>query len=62
MSQGHEEEMSTQTQVGKPRRTNSSRFNADEEGKRRATLLKESTLLGRGANKLKFRLTQKANQ
>ena len=40
MSQDHEEELSTQTQVGKPRRTNLSRFNADEEGKRRATLLK----------------------
>ncbi|GMN64639.1 hypothetical protein TIFTF001_033702 [Ficus carica] len=40
MSKDHEEEVSTQTQVGKPRRTNSSRFNADEEGKRRATLLK----------------------
>jgi hypothetical protein len=37
MSKDHEE---TQTQVGKPRRTNSSRFNADDEGKRRATLLK----------------------
>ena len=32
--------MSTQTQVGKPRRTNPSRFNADREGKRRATLFK----------------------
>ncbi|GMN32092.1 hypothetical protein TIFTF001_041679 [Ficus carica] len=40
MSKDHEEEVSTQTQVGKPRRTNSLRFNADEEGKRRATLLK----------------------
>ena len=40
MSKDHEENVSTQTQVGKPRRTNSSRFNADEEGKRRATLLK----------------------
>ncbi|GMN58507.1 hypothetical protein TIFTF001_027599 [Ficus carica] len=40
MSKDHDEEVSTQTQVGKPRRTNSSRFNADEEGKRRATLLK----------------------
>ncbi|GMN45080.1 hypothetical protein TIFTF001_014272 [Ficus carica] len=40
MSKDQQEEVSTQTQVGKPRRTNSSRFNADEEGKRRATLLK----------------------
>ncbi|GMN69968.1 hypothetical protein TIFTF001_039013 [Ficus carica] len=40
MSKYQQEEVSTQTQVGKPRRTNSSRFNADEEGKRRATLLK----------------------
>ncbi|GMN19381.1 hypothetical protein TIFTF001_039791 [Ficus carica] len=40
MSKDQQEEVSTQTQVGKPQRTNSSRFNADEEGKRRATLLK----------------------
>ncbi|GMN69776.1 hypothetical protein TIFTF001_038820 [Ficus carica] len=40
MSKDQQEEVSTQTQVGKPRKTNSSRFNADEEGKRRATLLK----------------------
>ncbi|GMN47561.1 hypothetical protein TIFTF001_016721 [Ficus carica] len=32
MSQDHEEECSTQTQVGKPRRTNSPRFNLDEDG------------------------------
>ncbi|GMN66887.1 hypothetical protein TIFTF001_035953 [Ficus carica] len=36
----HEEECSTQTQVGKPRRTNSPRFNLDEDGKRRATLMR----------------------
>ncbi|GMN21530.1 hypothetical protein TIFTF001_050145 [Ficus carica] len=41
MSKDQQEEVSTQTQVGKSRRTNSSRFNADEEGKRRATLLKK---------------------
>ncbi|GMN52210.1 hypothetical protein TIFTF001_021349 [Ficus carica] len=40
MSKDQQEEVSTQTQVGKPRRTNSSRFNTDEERKRRATLLK----------------------
>ncbi|GMN63171.1 hypothetical protein TIFTF001_032247 [Ficus carica] len=39
MSQDHEEECSTQTQVGKPRRTNSPRFNPNEDGKRRATLM-----------------------
>ncbi|GMN53756.1 hypothetical protein TIFTF001_022899 [Ficus carica] len=38
MSQDHEEEYSTQTQIEKPRRTNSPRFNLDEDGKRRATL------------------------
>ncbi|GMN60776.1 hypothetical protein TIFTF001_029877 [Ficus carica] len=32
MSQDHEEECSTQTYVGKPRRTNSPRFNPDEDG------------------------------
>ncbi|GMN62152.1 hypothetical protein TIFTF001_031241 [Ficus carica] len=32
MSQEHEEEHSTQTQIGKPRRTNSPRFNPDENG------------------------------
>ncbi|GMN58010.1 hypothetical protein TIFTF001_027115 [Ficus carica] len=32
MSQDHEEECSTQTQVGKSRRTNSPRFNPDEDG------------------------------
>ncbi|GMN61822.1 hypothetical protein TIFTF001_030906 [Ficus carica] len=40
MSQDHEEECSKQTQVGKPRRTNSPRFNPDEDGKRRATLMR----------------------
>ncbi|GMN66679.1 hypothetical protein TIFTF001_035734 [Ficus carica] len=40
MSKDHEEDLSTQTQVGKPRRINSPRFNADDDGKRRATLLK----------------------
>ncbi|GMN56738.1 hypothetical protein TIFTF001_025852 [Ficus carica] len=40
MSQDHKEECSTQTQVGKPRRTNSPRFNHDEDGKRRATLMR----------------------
>ncbi|GMN58860.1 hypothetical protein TIFTF001_027954 [Ficus carica] len=40
MSQDHEEECSTQIQVGKPRRTNSPRFNPDEDGKRRATLMR----------------------
>ena len=41
MSQDHEEEEhSTQTQIGKPRRTNSPRFNPDEDGKRRATLMR----------------------
>ncbi|GMN51413.1 hypothetical protein TIFTF001_020560 [Ficus carica] len=42
MSQDHEEEYSTQTQtqIGKPRRTNSPRFNTDEDGKRRATLMR----------------------
>ncbi|GMN65830.1 hypothetical protein TIFTF001_034893 [Ficus carica] len=39
MSQDHKEECSMQTQVGKPRRTNSPRFNPDEYGKRRATLM-----------------------
>ncbi|GMN72673.1 hypothetical protein TIFTF001_052048, partial [Ficus carica] len=39
MSQDHEEECSTQTHVGKPRRTNSPRFNPDEDGRRRATLM-----------------------
>ena len=39
MSQDHEEECSTQTHVGKPRRTNSPRFNLDENGRRRATLM-----------------------
>ncbi|GMN66892.1 hypothetical protein TIFTF001_035954 [Ficus carica] len=32
MSQDNEEELSTQTQIGKPRRTNSPRFNPDEYG------------------------------
>ncbi|GMN68924.1 hypothetical protein TIFTF001_037978 [Ficus carica] len=32
--------MSTQTQMGKPRHTNSPRFNPDEDGKRRATLMR----------------------
>ena len=36
----HEEEHSTQTQVGKPRRTNSPRFNPNEDGNRRATLMR----------------------
>ncbi|GMN61410.1 hypothetical protein TIFTF001_030497 [Ficus carica] len=40
MSKDHEEDLSTQTQVGKPRRTNSPRFNADKDGKRRTTLIK----------------------
>ncbi|GMN66768.1 hypothetical protein TIFTF001_035830 [Ficus carica] len=40
MSKDHDEDLSTQTQVGKPRRTNFLRFNADEDGKRTATLLK----------------------
>ena len=40
MSQDHEEECSTQTHVGKPRRTNPPRFNPDEDGKRRATLMR----------------------
>ncbi|GMN45013.1 hypothetical protein TIFTF001_014206 [Ficus carica] len=40
MSKDHDEDLSTQTQVGKPRRTNSPRFNVDEDGKRRVTLLK----------------------
>ncbi|GMN51397.1 hypothetical protein TIFTF001_020547 [Ficus carica] len=40
MSQDHEEEYSTQTQIGKPRRTNSPRFNPDKDGKRRATLMR----------------------
>ncbi|GMN27127.1 hypothetical protein TIFTF001_051564, partial [Ficus carica] len=39
MLQDHEEECSTQTHVGKPRRTNSPRFNPDEDGRRRATLM-----------------------
>ncbi|GMN23645.1 hypothetical protein TIFTF001_040479 [Ficus carica] len=39
MSQDHDEECSTQTQVGKPRRTNSPKFNPDEDGKRRATIM-----------------------
>ncbi|GMN57610.1 hypothetical protein TIFTF001_026720 [Ficus carica] len=39
MSQDHEEECSTQTHVGKPRRTNSPRFNPDEDGRQRATLM-----------------------
>ncbi|GMN61282.1 hypothetical protein TIFTF001_030374 [Ficus carica] len=40
MSQYNEEDLSTQTQIGKPRRTNSPRFNPDEDDKRRATLLR----------------------
>ncbi|GMN56697.1 hypothetical protein TIFTF001_025819 [Ficus carica] len=40
MSQDHEEECSTQTQIGKSRRTNSPRFNLDKDGKRRATLMR----------------------
>ncbi|GMN49591.1 hypothetical protein TIFTF001_018760 [Ficus carica] len=40
MSQHNEEDLSTQTQIGKPRRTNSPRFNPDEDDKRRATLLR----------------------
>nr|GMN20050.1 hypothetical protein TIFTF001_042978 [Ficus carica] len=32
MSQHNEEDLSTQTQIGKPRRTNSPRFNPDEDG------------------------------
>ncbi|GMN47681.1 hypothetical protein TIFTF001_016861 [Ficus carica] len=40
MSQHNEEDLSTQTQIGKPRRTNSPRFNPDEDGKRRATLMR----------------------
>ncbi|GMN24789.1 hypothetical protein TIFTF001_050345 [Ficus carica] len=39
MSQDHKEECSTQTHVGKPRRTNSPRFNPDEDDRRRATLM-----------------------
>ncbi|GMN57680.1 hypothetical protein TIFTF001_026787 [Ficus carica] len=39
MSQDHEEECSTQTHVGKPRQTNSPRFNPDEDGRRIATLM-----------------------
>lgn len=39
MSQDHEEECSTQTHVGKPRRTNSPKFNPDEDARRRATLM-----------------------
>ncbi|GMN65218.1 hypothetical protein TIFTF001_034300 [Ficus carica] len=40
MSQDNEEKLSTQTQIGKPQRTNSPRFNLNEDGKRRATLLR----------------------
>ncbi|GMN54025.1 hypothetical protein TIFTF001_023150 [Ficus carica] len=40
MSQDHEEECSTQTQIGKPRRTNSPRFNPNEDGKRIAILMR----------------------
>ncbi|GMN61576.1 hypothetical protein TIFTF001_030661 [Ficus carica] len=40
MSQDHEEECSTQTHVRKPRRTNSPRFNPDDDGKRRAILMR----------------------
>ncbi|GMN71514.1 hypothetical protein TIFTF001_053411 [Ficus carica] len=39
MSQDHAEECSTQTHVGKPLRTNSPRFNPDDDGRRRATLM-----------------------
>ncbi|GMN48460.1 hypothetical protein TIFTF001_017639 [Ficus carica] len=45
MSKDHEEDLSTQTQVGKPRRTNSPKFNADEDGKRRATLLRRVNIV-----------------
>ncbi|GMN63680.1 hypothetical protein TIFTF001_032760 [Ficus carica] len=40
MSQEHSGEHSTQTQIGKPRRTNSPRFNPDEDGKRGATFMR----------------------
>ncbi|GMN63044.1 hypothetical protein TIFTF001_032113 [Ficus carica] len=40
MSQEHSGEHSTQTQIRKPRRTNSPRFNPDEDGKRRATFMR----------------------
>ena len=40
MSQEHEEEHSTQTELTKPRRTNPPRFNPDDDGKRRATLMR----------------------
>ncbi|GMN61564.1 hypothetical protein TIFTF001_030635 [Ficus carica] len=39
MSQDHDEECSTQTEVGKPRHTDSPKFNPDEDGKRRATIM-----------------------
>ncbi|GMN58633.1 hypothetical protein TIFTF001_027738 [Ficus carica] len=40
MSQEHNDEHSTQTQIGKPRRNNAPRFNPDEDSKRRATLMR----------------------
>ncbi|GMN61175.1 hypothetical protein TIFTF001_030259 [Ficus carica] len=40
MSQDHKEEVSTKSQIGKPRRTCSPRFNPDEDGKRIATLMR----------------------
>ncbi|GMN51299.1 hypothetical protein TIFTF001_020444 [Ficus carica] len=45
MSQDHEDELSTQSQIEKPRRTNSPRFNPDEDGKRRATLMRRVHLV-----------------
>ncbi|GMN47781.1 hypothetical protein TIFTF001_016959 [Ficus carica] len=45
MSQDHEEELLTQSQIGKPRRTNSPRFNPDEDGKQRTTLMRKVHLV-----------------
>ncbi|GMN60245.1 hypothetical protein TIFTF001_029336 [Ficus carica] len=45
MSQDHEEEVSTKSQIGKRRRTCSPRFNPDEDGKRRATLMRRVNLV-----------------
>ena len=45
MSQDHEEEVSTKSQIGKLQWTNTPRFNPDEDGKWRVTLMRRVHLV-----------------
>ncbi|GMN61345.1 hypothetical protein TIFTF001_030436 [Ficus carica] len=54
MSQHNEEDLSTQTQIGKPQRTNSSRFNPDEDGKRKATFLRRVHIVRSKGERIEF--------